>query len=300
MFLTLRNQVSRRHTDRLSGHRAAAASRMAVSGRVRGSIHSQTSRPTRRSWAGLTTAGTSAALWYAGIRRAADPGSREPGLVERPVVARLVVLRRRTPSTCARRAARTSSVAHRRWLQPTRRHAAPSTRRRPGRARPSRPASGAPARSAASTIALEPKWCRASPLPRGSSAPNATKTTGSLGSSERRHPGQLEDHRDAGCVVLGSRRLRHRVEVRTDDEVRLARVEARRGGDHVADSAGRNVDPPGVAGRCPEPLPSYVVPECLELAPAPSSPPRRTPATSRAADRCRWRGAARSASPQPS
>ena len=58
-------------------------------------------------------------------------------------------------------------------------------------------------------------------------------------------PGGLEQHGDAGGVVLGPGRDGDRVEVRADDVVRRSGVEGRRGGDHVGGPARRDRDAPG-------------------------------------------------------
>ena len=78
-------------------------------------------------------------------------------------------------------------------------------------------------------MAREPKWCASSPGPRGSSAPNATNTTGSRVGVGGGEPRQLEHDADAARVVLGARRLGHGVEVGADDDVRLGRLPRSRG-----------------------------------------------------------------------
>ena len=63
------------------------------------------------------------------------------------------------------------------------------------------------------------------------------------------HPGELEQDRHTGGVVLGTRCGSHCVQVGSDDHVRARRVEAGRFRDDVRRRAAVDGDPPGVTSR---------------------------------------------------
>ena len=112
--------------------------------------------------------------------------------------------------------------------------------RRPGPAPPCRRSRRRSALDRSATCCWEPKWCRASPAPRGSSAPKAMNWTGSSGGAAAAAIRASSSSTEMpGGVVLRAGRDRDGVQVGADHDVRLVGVEAGRLGDHVAASVPR-------------------------------------------------------------
>ena len=80
----------------------------------------------------------------------------------------------------------------------------------------------------------------------------------------RRQPGQLEQHGDAGAVVLRARGLRDGVQMSADHHVLGPPVESGRLGDHIHRGSAANRHAPRVAGRHPDGGPAHPVPQVLQ------------------------------------
>ncbi len=134
------------------------------------------------------------------------------------------------------------------------------------------------------------------PVPRGSSPPKATNTTGQPRRRDRDAARRLEQHGDAGRVVLGPGRDGHGVEVRAHHD-RAGPGRSRAAGDHVDRAAGRDRHAPRVPGRVRGRPAAPPRSRGRSAAPPPSAPRPGTPARSPAAGRSRPRDGGRRPSP---